>query len=381
MAQALKPPVTLALANNPRFDDKGRMWITVNTEDRNDRGFAVASSGLQLAMYLENPTVLWVHDLTLPSVAKTEVIDRTKPGKVDVALRFAPTPFAQGLKVLYEGGFMNASSIKIAPLEVQEVRGADGLSYELWTKSLLKEISLTPVGGNPKALAPVIDGLRPEVREAMLSALGMNDETSGSGCQVLEAGKELPSPQPPAPVPTTMEGDKAMDQKQLDEAAAKAKAEAKAEAEKAASERLAAFSTAFPGRPDFALSALGKGLTLDAAKAELAGVLATEMTALRAKLTATEAELSAAKAQLALPQGKEIPADESLGAAAGVGVPPEGKDGGTKVPGYMQLVDAHQAKEKCGRAEALSAVRGTPEGKKAFGLYVKACEAAASKTV
>lgn len=107
------------------------------------QGDVIDQGGWDIASYLKNPVMLWAHDYTLPPVAKALTINPTDPRGLTGTCEFAPTDFAQEIKTLVEGGFVNALSVGFIPKE----RNGNTI-----TSSELLEISFVPVPANQEAL-------------------------------------------------------------------------------------------------------------------------------------------------------------------------------------------------------------------------------------
>jgi len=100
-------------------------------------GDTIDPEGWDLKNYKKNPVLLWAHDHSIPAVGKA-----LKVWVEDKVLKlkgeFAPTQFAQELKLLAEGGFLKAFSVGFAPKDYKfNDKGVDFLSQELLETSFV----------------------------------------------------------------------------------------------------------------------------------------------------------------------------------------------------------------------------------------------------
>jgi len=123
----------------------GYYEIIASTASVDRQGDSIDQSGWDLTNFNQNPVLLWAHDYSeLPIGRVTEI------GVVDGALKakfeFAPAegnPKAAQIQKLYEGGFVNASSVGLIPKE---------RNGHIITRAELLELSLVPVPANQEAL-------------------------------------------------------------------------------------------------------------------------------------------------------------------------------------------------------------------------------------
>lgn len=130
---------------------------SVETEDR--AGDLIEAAGWELDAYCRNPVVLWAHDYLRPPIGRslrTWVEGRSLMATVE----FAPMPFAQEIRALYEGGFMRGVSVGFRALESESRAGpstasghGSGRRGVLFKRQELLEISAAPVPLNAMALA------------------------------------------------------------------------------------------------------------------------------------------------------------------------------------------------------------------------------------
>lgn len=142
--------ITLKAAPTPTKSADGKKTIFIASTSTADRADDVIDqNGWYLDNYLKNPVFLWAHEYDEPPVGKsvrTEVVD----GALEIEVDWAPTPFAQEIKALYDGGYMNAVSVGFKILEWTYDVDRGGYTF---TKVELLEVSAVPVPCNPEALA------------------------------------------------------------------------------------------------------------------------------------------------------------------------------------------------------------------------------------
>jgi len=123
--------------------------ITASTSDVDRDEEIVEPSGVNnLDFYLKyNPVILFAHDhWTRPPIGKA-VAGQVKPRSLELDIEFAPTPFAQEIKSLYEGGFMNSFSIGFIPVKREYTD--EGIA--VYTEFELLEVSAVSVPANANA--------------------------------------------------------------------------------------------------------------------------------------------------------------------------------------------------------------------------------------
>lgn len=139
---------------------------TINTADKDRVGDIVMPTGMKIENYMKNPVVPWAHDYSAPPVAKALMV-----GLQDTALvaKFTfPDPgvydFADTIRKLWAGGFLNAVSIGFIPLKwVGHDGQAGSRDQDNWfmggivTEAELLEVSLVPVPANQNALRRIFE--------------------------------------------------------------------------------------------------------------------------------------------------------------------------------------------------------------------------------
>jgi len=116
----------------------GNFQVVASTGDMDRMGDTINPEGWFLTNYKKNPVMLWGHDSSIPAVARAEKtwIDK---GKLMVEGAFAPTPFAQELRVLVENGFLNTVSVGFLPLLLEE-KGNIEIEGKMYRRATEEEI-------------------------------------------------------------------------------------------------------------------------------------------------------------------------------------------------------------------------------------------------
>lgn len=118
------------------------------TPDRMDD--TIDAKGWELGNFQKNPVILWAHDADQQPVGKS-VSTFVRDGEQLVGVvQFAGTDFAQEVKELYKGGFMNAVSVGFQPKEWEFSERSDwALDFK---RQELLETSAVPVPAHAGAL-------------------------------------------------------------------------------------------------------------------------------------------------------------------------------------------------------------------------------------
>lgn len=114
-------------------------------EDRD--GDTLDQSGWDLGEYLKNPQILWGHNPYIPPIAKAMNV-RVEDNKLKFDFVFATTDFAQEIKSLVKGGFLNTFSVGFYPKEFGDPRKGE----KTITKMELLEISIVTIPSNTDAI-------------------------------------------------------------------------------------------------------------------------------------------------------------------------------------------------------------------------------------
>ena len=147
MKTCLTPQAVQAVAAG---DNRLLALISAETLDRSSE--VLLAGGAELDSYRRNPVLLWAHNPELPPIGRAVEISAEPGVGVWAVNEFAPTPFAQEIRELYEEGFLNAFSVGFRPLEIDArpvARGQRGPTVLRWE---LVEQSAVAVPANPDAL-------------------------------------------------------------------------------------------------------------------------------------------------------------------------------------------------------------------------------------
>lgn len=143
--------------------------IIVSTPARDRQGDIVEPAGLDFRAFLDNPVVLWAHDLTRPPIGRILDID-VGTTAVTATVQFAETPFAREVFDLYAEGFLRAWSVGFLPLEWERLDEEDGRGFRILAAEVV-EVSAVPVPANPETLTRTVAQVRhADLRKAILAA-------------------------------------------------------------------------------------------------------------------------------------------------------------------------------------------------------------------
>jgi HK97 family phage prohead protease len=124
--------------------------ITASTADIDRDGEVILPSSFKssLPTYLKhNPVILYGHNWSAPPVGKA-TSGRVTDNALELDIEFAPTPFAQEIKTLYDGGFMNSFSVGFIPRDGQYDDEKGAFTY---TECELLETSCVSIPSNRAA--------------------------------------------------------------------------------------------------------------------------------------------------------------------------------------------------------------------------------------
>lgn len=138
---------TIAATEKASPADTGTFEVVITTENLDRYNEVIKLDGWDLTQYLKNPVVLWGHDHSIPPIGIALSID-ILDGKMIAKGKFAPQPFAQEIRALYDLGMVRATSVGFLAKEQEG---------NLITKSELLEFSFVSVPANPYALALAIE--------------------------------------------------------------------------------------------------------------------------------------------------------------------------------------------------------------------------------
>lgn len=135
---------------------KSSKRFVISTDAENSNKFSVATAGIDISSYNQNPLMLWMHqrpkgerrDEILPLGNFVDL--EFKDGKLYGVPTFDTTDtFAESISNKVENGTIRMASAGLIPLEWG--RDAEGRMWLL--KSKLVEVSIVDIGSNPDALA------------------------------------------------------------------------------------------------------------------------------------------------------------------------------------------------------------------------------------
>jgi len=192
-------PVLLDVEKQEGSENVHRFVITTPDEDRESD--ILVPDGIKLEHYLKNPVVLWAHDYWGLPIGRSLKMD-VGPKNVRADVEYAPTEFAQQVRLLVSTGFLKGSSIGFNPLkwEVRQDQARvdqwgyayPGYKYLEWE---LLEWSIVAVPCNPFALLEEAKtkGLRVDEIERLMKA---NTPKTGLTVPANLAGKQEPESVP-----------------------------------------------------------------------------------------------------------------------------------------------------------------------------------------
>jgi len=126
--------------------EEGTFEVVASNKKPDRYGDTIDPKGWYLKNYKKNPVILWSHSqggfgsVAIPPVAKSEKTWVEGEKELRLRGRWAETRFAQELKQLVQGGFLNATSVGFLPL-VPDEKGAidiEGKMYRRITATELK---------------------------------------------------------------------------------------------------------------------------------------------------------------------------------------------------------------------------------------------------
>jgi HK97 family phage prohead protease len=138
----------LAVTKAAEDDTRG---FVISTLDEDREGDVLDPAGVVLDNYLRNPTVLWSHDYWGLPIGRARNV-RPSTSAVMADIQFAPTEFADQVRLLVDTGFLKGVSVGFDPKAWQWRTTTSGDQGRKFTKWELLEISLCPVPTNPMAL-------------------------------------------------------------------------------------------------------------------------------------------------------------------------------------------------------------------------------------
>lgn len=136
-----------------------QLWFSSSTEHRDRHGDVVVADGWKFKDYMKNPVFMWAHDYSKPPIGKA-IKTELSNNKLRNLMEFVPQhidPFAEQIKQLYKGGFLNTVSVgfmtyKQEPLTDEDMKQRPDMKYGARLYGDLLEVSAVPVPANPMAL-------------------------------------------------------------------------------------------------------------------------------------------------------------------------------------------------------------------------------------
>lgn len=129
-----------------------KMSFTISTASVDRDGDTIDPKGWQLDNFMKNPVVLFGHDYSSLPIGKAVNITATDKG-LQADVEFPPVgtyPFADTVHDMVKTGFLNATSVGFAGIEVNKSKDRE-YGYDFAKQELL-EFSIVPVPANPEAL-------------------------------------------------------------------------------------------------------------------------------------------------------------------------------------------------------------------------------------
>lgn len=202
------------IADKIKAEGEGQYSFVISTGSVDRDRDKIATDGWDLANYRKNPTVLWAHDSRGLPIGRAESI-LSSNGQLKARVKFAPADvyaFADTVRRLVDGGFLNATSVGFIPKETSYDEERGGFNF---LKQELLEFSLVPIPANPEALldakragvdlAPLkdwctrtLDGMEPGLwlpKDVAARALKL---ASGEACSVAVGAVSMSAPTPEA---------------------------------------------------------------------------------------------------------------------------------------------------------------------------------------
>ena len=87
-------------------------------------GEIIDIKGWDTKAFMKNPVMLWAHDHSIPAIGKATKV-WAEDDRLMLKGEFAPTPFAQQIKQLVEGGFINSFSVGFLAKEMKDNKFID----------------------------------------------------------------------------------------------------------------------------------------------------------------------------------------------------------------------------------------------------------------
>ena len=125
--------------------EEGSFEVIASSGKVDRMGDTIDPNGWYLTNYKKNPVILWSHQTgggfgssAVPPVGKATKV-WVEDGKLKIKGKWADTPFAQELRTLVEGGFLNAVSVGFMPLK-EDAKGAIDIEGKMYSRATEEEI-------------------------------------------------------------------------------------------------------------------------------------------------------------------------------------------------------------------------------------------------
>lgn len=126
--------------------EEGSFEVVASSGKVDRMGDSIDPKGWFLKNYKKNPVILWSHSTggmfgstAIPPVAKAEKVWVDNDKELKIKGKWADTPFAQELRTLVEGGFLNAVSVGFLPL-VEDIKGMIEIDEKMYRRVTDDEI-------------------------------------------------------------------------------------------------------------------------------------------------------------------------------------------------------------------------------------------------
>lgn len=125
--------------------EEGTFEVVASCGKQDRFGDTIDPEGWYLKNYKKNPVILWSHSTggfgstAIPPVARAERVWVEDKKELKLKGKWADTPFAQELKTLVEGGFLNAVSVGFLPL-IETKKGNIEIEGKMYRRATDEEI-------------------------------------------------------------------------------------------------------------------------------------------------------------------------------------------------------------------------------------------------
>lgn len=163
--------------------EKGIMRAVISSGQPDRGGDIVDQKSWKIDNYLRNPVVLWAHDHSRPSVAKTLDLFINEDGMLEAVFQFAleHSALARELFGLYADGFLNSFSVGFTNGRSEEKDG-----YRVLYDNELLEFSCVNVPMDALALAKSNGSVVDEIEKTMRE----NGELSEKSRELIQKAKD-----------------------------------------------------------------------------------------------------------------------------------------------------------------------------------------------